>query len=226
MIPEFEVNQAVKPVISAVMRSTLTRNTMEKQFFTKEGLWDGGYYELALEIGEASDDKLQKALLAIWQHPKLTGGYLQRDKEPIEQQKADISIISLETGSHLQGLARLPNNYKIACGTCLIREDEGPDWLDFYLPMGSLAEAYQVGAYPFDENENSPKLWQKEVDGWLAEIGNFIYSKVRYKLGLIGFEVSGEFYSSQFDKNEIPEKRYEGFLWPTENKLNYFAKNK
>jgi hypothetical protein len=198
---------------------------MEQLYFTKEGIWSGGYYELALEVGETVDEKLEAALRAIWQHPSLQGCFLERNREPGEQQPVELSKIPLESGLHLQGLARLPNDSLIACGTCLIREKNGSDWLDFYLPMGSLAQVYDVGAYPFDENENSPAHWQKAVDDWLAEIGASIYAKVRYKLGLIGFEVLGELYAKQLEEAGIPHERRIGYLWPSDATVEYFAKN-
>ncbi len=112
---------------------------MTKLYFTKDDIWYGGFYELAIEVGSNSDEQISAVLQAIWTHPALEGCYLDRSKEPHEQQRVTSAQAPLESGMHLQGLALLPNGHRIACGTCLIREDDGSDWVDFYLPMGALA---------------------------------------------------------------------------------------
>ncbi len=127
---------------------------MDDRLFTADDVWNGGFYGVALEIGPRSDDRLFSALTTLWRHPDLNGPFLDRDREPEEQQRA--SEISLEAGSHLLGIAKLPNGKHVVCGSCLIREDDGPDWLDFYLPMGSLGPAYLVGGFPFGTEADWP----------------------------------------------------------------------
>jgi hypothetical protein len=108
----------------------------------------------------------------------------------------------------------------------LIREEDGgPDWIDFYLPLGALGEAYDVGAYPFDEFERSPDDWQKPIDQWLSEMSSDIYSRSSFRLALIGFEVSGNSYSDQIEKEGIPGKRHFGYVWPQGNRVEYFPRN-
>jgi hypothetical protein len=39
-------------------------------------VWDGSWCELAIELGDAADDRLVEAALALWSHPDLDGPYL------------------------------------------------------------------------------------------------------------------------------------------------------
>jgi hypothetical protein len=52
------------------------------QYFTETETWLGGYYELAIELGSRSDERLLAALAAVWADPDLDGAYLSRDVEP------------------------------------------------------------------------------------------------------------------------------------------------
>jgi hypothetical protein len=91
---------------------------MTKLPFTEDEIWNGGFYELAIEVGAV--------LHAIWTHPTLEGCYLDPNTEPHEQQRITSTQALLESGAHLRGLALLPNGQQVACGTCLIRESEVP----------------------------------------------------------------------------------------------------
>ena len=147
------------------------------QYFTETDTWSGGYYELAIELGSRSDERLLGALAAVWADPDLDGVYLSRDVEPWQQQRLAITAELLQV-SHLQGLARLRNGTTIACGTVFIREDDGPDWLNLYLPMGALGTVYSVGSYPFEPDVANSHQWRDVVDPWLAGIGSRVYHRV------------------------------------------------
>ena len=159
---------------------------MSERLFTFDDAWLGGFYEVALEIGPKSDERLSAALTALWSHPDLDGCYNNRGREPADQ--ARVPPENLDGGSHLWGLARLPNGSRVACGTCLIREaNDGPDWLDFYLPLGSLGTAYPVGGFPFDSIADSlAATWRFEIDDWLAGVGLWVARFASLQLGLIG----------------------------------------
>jgi hypothetical protein len=187
--------------------------------FTATDAWYGGFYELALEMGPHSDEKLQAALNALWKHPDLDGCYFDRGREPADQPRT--ADFCLETGSHALGVATLPNGSRIACGSCLIREDNGPEWLDFYLPMGSLGTAYPVGAFPFGTEASKPHPWRYDVEDWLAGIGLSIARKASFQLGIIGFEVSGQVYAVDVDSKGIPSERFIGYLWPGKESVDY-----
>jgi hypothetical protein len=123
---------------------------------------------------------------------------------------------------HLRGAARLPDGQLTACGTCLIREDDGPDWLDFYLPLGALERVLPVGGYPFESGDHEYRQWQKQLDPWLADFGRRIFDAVPFRLGLIGFEVSGDTHRADLEAYGVPEQRNIGYLVPQDGQLRFF----
>jgi hypothetical protein len=193
-------------------------------YFTPKNVWYGGFYELALELGEPSDERLFEALDALWQHPSVEGCYLENDVEPNEQKRVSPSP-QLLNRMHIYGLARLPDGKQVACGSCIIREDDGSDWLDFYLPTGAVGEVYDIGGYPFDKAGFAHRDWQIPVDEWLKDIGKHIFSIVPFNLGLIGFEVSGEAYAADILKTGIPAERHIGYLLSENKLLKWYAPN-
>lgn len=102
------------------------------------------------------------------------------------------------------GLA--PSGVRMVCGVVAIREDWGPDWLDFYLPTGSLSRAeHRVKAFPLgDDGGPSSIQWRGPIDAWLADIAHHVYAAVDFRLGLIGFEVCGEMYAKDLDGDTAP----------------------
>jgi hypothetical protein len=195
---------------------------MDDRLFTAEGAWYGGFYELALEIGPRSDERLRSALTVLWKYPDLDGCFLDRSREIREQPRT--TEFCLETGSHSLGVASLPNGSRVVCGSCLVREEEGPDWLDFYLPMGSLATAYPVGGFPFGSEADWPGPWRFEVEDWLARIGLWIAKSASFQLGIIGIEVSGQVYASEIASKGIPDERFIGYLWPSNESVVYYRR--
>jgi hypothetical protein len=194
--------------------------------FTDNETWKGAFYELAIELGPRSDERLQLALRAIWQTPCLTGCYTDRKREPQEQDRVEPSIVNLMIQGHLLGIAILPDNQQIPCGTVAIREQEGPDWVVFYVPLGALVQIYnQVGGF-FGTDHPKSRCWREPLENWLAEIGPGVFSTVQFSLGLIGCEVSGLTYASEVNQAGVPEERGIGYLWPTGERIKYFPTNK
>ena len=192
---------------------------MDGRLFTLDDAWCGGFYEVALEFGPRSDDRLRSAIAALWQHPDLEGCFLDGTLEPSKQKR--VSPASLDELSHLLGVARMPNGLRVACGSCTVREEDGPDWLDFYIPMGSLANVYPAGGFPAGTEADWPGTWRSEVEDWLAEIGRSVGRAVAFRLGLIGFEVSGADYAAHVAAKGIPAQRFIGYLWPVGSRIEY-----
>lgn len=190
------------------------------QYFTGSETWLGGYYELAFELGERSEDRLLSALIAVWSHPDLDGIYADRELEPQDQQK--IAMLDALNSDSLYGVARLPNGIKIACGTFIVREEDGPDWIALFLPMGSLEKAYAVGGYPFEPDLIQSRQWRDTLNHWLAQIGTWVYEQVKYRLGIIGMQVSGELYADDLIRSGIQHQSDTGLLWPEGGKLVYY----
>jgi hypothetical protein len=189
-----------------------------------EQVWLGGFYELAMEYEPWSEASLDEALRALWHFPDLEGCYPRPDIEPSEQQQITPSAARLEANGHLRGIATLPDGKKVACGTYLVREDLGPAWLGLYLPMGALATAYDVGAFPFTY-DGASRTWREPLESWLAIIGESVYSQIGFRLGLVGFEVSGTMSANDLVVSGIPEKRSIGYLYPADNHLSWYPTN-
>ncbi|MBK8024589.1 MAG: hypothetical protein IPK19_24985 [Chloroflexi bacterium] len=196
---------------------------MEERYFTEPYTWNGGFYELAIELGQRSDQRLLAALQALWGFPDLKGVFLDRAVEPhLQEQIVLLSNCLLE--GHLYGLARLPNAALIACGTVLVREDSGIDWLSFYIPMGALNRKYKTGGFPFGkaDDDDNHGTWRAPLDTWMWTIGQYVFDHVGFDLALIGHEVLGEIYADNIRAMGIPPQRWVGYIWPEDGKLAYY----
>jgi len=152
-----------------------------------------------------------------WSHPDLDGCYLDRGREPSDQPRKQPD---LESGS-LLGVAQLPHGSRVACGSCLLREvEDDSDWLDFYLPIRSLWNAWGGNrSWPGPDLPEDP--WLLEVDDWLAKVGLWIARSASFRLGLIGHEVCWEAYAADITVQGIPAKRFIGYLWPSGGSVVY-----
>lgn len=193
-----------------------------ERLFTAPETWVGGFYNLEIALGERSDERLFTALRAVWNHPALTGCYLSRDLEPHEQAQITPTLDHLE--GHLQGIARLPNQKRIACGTYTIRYDRGDDWLGFYVPMGALGQVFPVGGFPFEQKAEQHEVWRRSIENWLVDIGRSVYEVVPFQLALIDFEVDCVDANAIIAEG-IPEQRRMGYLLPEDGVLHYYPRN-
>ena len=194
--------------------------------FTDDENWTGGFYELAVELGDRDDHRLDAAISAAWADPWLTGPFAARDHEASAQERVAPSLATQETTRHLRGLAQLPTGPATVCGSVIIREERGTDWFDFYLPVGALARAdSRVGAYPFgammtvgDQMATTDSLvWRGPIDRWLATMAKRIFEVAPFRLGLIGWEMSGTTSAAEIDA--VPEERYMTYLVPEDHGL-------
>ncbi len=198
---------------------------MPDKKFTRTDAWNGGFFELGLEVGTRNDERLLAVLKAVWTHPDLDGCYLKSDTEP-QQQTRIVPDISYVNGTHLRGLAKMPNNNTLPCGSVTIREtDSQIDFLILYFPMGSLGTAYPVGGYPFGNDLEPHRQWIMTIERWLREVGQYVYDCVQFQLGLIGFEMTGDIYANEAKTKGIPNHRSMGILLPSDHELEYFPSN-
>jgi hypothetical protein len=192
--------------------------------FTSEGTWFGGFYELTMQFGLHADPALEAALQAIWKRPELEGCYLSADVEPCHQQRIRPSLATLLSEGHLRGIASLPNGRRVACGSYVVREDSGDNWLGFYLPLGALQAAYPIGAYPFEDSQTS-REWREPLENWMADIGRTVFGVAPFRIGLVGFEVSGFEAADHVTTSGIPAERGIGYLIPFAGKLEWYPTN-
>ncbi len=101
-------------------------------------------------------------------------------------------------------LSVLPSGIDVVCGVVAVREDDGPDWLDFYLPIGVLSRAdsrFGRVAVGFGPDDAVTSLsWRQPIDEWFAGIGRRVYDEVDYRLALIANEASGVVYAAQLSE--------------------------
>jgi len=186
--------------------------------FTDDEIWTGGFYELALEYPSGTDAHLLNALTELWHAPDIVGCYLKRDVEPEAQPRLEFEASMLSCG-HVQGVATLPNGTRVACGSCCVRDDDGSDWLVFYFPMSALGHAFPVGGFPFDDG--SHEIWRHLLDSWLADLGRTLFRLAPYRLGLVGFETSGDLRAADVASSGVPQRRYMGVLAPSNGALEW-----
>lgn len=189
--------------------------------FTDEHTWSGGFYELAIELGLRSVERLDAAMNAVWQNARLEGCYTRRDLEPAEQQRVKPTLEIREQYYHLLGIATLPGGSKVACGTFVVQQEDGIDWLGFYIPMGALPTIYEVGAFPFDDGKAS-QYWREPLDDWLVELAQAVFAVVPFALAAIGDDASGSISATEFAVSGVPESRWHGYLWRQAAKLVWY----
>jgi len=189
--------------------------------FTTEDVWNGGFYELALEYDTGKRPGLIEGLDQLWRCKELEGCYLHADRDPDEQTRLAFQPSLLSAG-HLFGVVQLPAPTRIPCGTCTVDEDGGSDWLVFYITMSALGSVYGVGGFPFDSGDH--ESWRVPLEEWLANIGRRIFSRAPFRLGLVGFETSGEIRASEL-LGGIPKQRRMGLLVPRDDGLEWLPRN-
>src|SRR5688500_15055952 len=149
------------------------------QLFTAPEAWYGSTFELTLDLGRgASTDRFLAAADAIWSHPLLEGCYLDAEREPAAQVRvapSDIlpGLTPDEGASPLRGIATLPNGARTVCLSSALmfaRDDDASDQLIFALPLGALARAYPIGAYPIDDQ--TPLDWRSALEDWMADLAS------------------------------------------------------
>lgn len=133
-------------------------------------------------------------------------------RNPLQHGPADLTLAALEA-SYLHGIVRIPPGHRITCGAITMREEDGPDWLGFVLPLGSLSRAdRRVGAYPFGDELGADSLaWRRGIDEWLATIAMQLYAIVPFELALIGFDASGEVSARELEAG-VPAERWFGLV--------------
>jgi hypothetical protein len=197
---------------------TSSRENGTADYFTVADAWTGGHYELAIELGAHSADRVARALRRLWRHPSLEGCYLQSNK-PVKAQPRVNPDDHLE--EKLYGIATLETRARVPCGSFLCSFEDASDWLELYLPLGALAKMYPVGGYPFDERSNS-LAWRREVDNWLRGIAEYVFREIPFQLAVVGFEIEvGTDSYKSVDKQSTPEQRSEGLLLPTDEGLQW-----
>ena len=204
------------------------------KIFTAKDAWAGGHFGLVIDLAPEHLERMASAFVALWDRPSLRC-YMDSDVEPSEQEEASPSeaaktlcfgdeIPSIE---RRYGTAVMPNGVTVAClsyGSVYgpgSEEYEGWGRMGLDLPMGSLAQAYPVGAYPFVDG--TPLQWRSEVSEWLREIGDDVFHKVGFARASIGHESGYDL--PEISEKGVPEERWDGYLIPAGDKLEWYPPN-
>ncbi|MBT2447681.1 hypothetical protein J7F03_11455 [Streptomyces sp. ISL-43] len=168
-----------------------------------------------MEVGPRDDERLQRALTAVWAAADVQGCFGDARRAPRDQEPVDLTVESLTRFGHVLGQVRLPTGQVVACGCMAIREDEADtvDWLDFYLPVGALHDA--------GVDIDGRRSYRSAVlDDWLAAIGAEVFRAVDFHAGFIGYETSGCGDAASLG-GELPSSRGVGYLLPRAGELRY-----
>jgi hypothetical protein len=160
-----------------------------------EADWSDGHHELALELGEPDDDRIDRAMAALDDVPELDGWWSSKDPQDRDADRLPARLSSVDGRGQMYGTATLAQGPCTACLAYALREGDGagPDWLMLGLPMGALVRVLaDVGVHPYRGDRWDPSApWRRSLDDWLAEVGRTVYAAAPFRLGLIGFEVGG-----------------------------------
>ena len=191
--------------------------------FTNADAWSGGSYELALDIGPVDDERLERALRALWSFRDLDGCYRCRGLEPRDQPRLVLATGTFDLNERLHGLATLAGDRVVACSTIPVREDGGSDWLYFGLPLGSLRTAVEIGAFPFADG--GKLAWRSDLDSWLRGLAAHVYESVRFGLALVGWTDGDTDTATTIAASGVPGERWVGYLVPEGAGLRWYPPN-
>ncbi len=170
-------------------------------------------------MSQSSNIFIDEVLLNLWAIPVLNGCFLRIDTEPDKQEK--YSPGEIDHQGHMYGVASLPNGKRSCCGSYWADFENNGCWLSLYIPIGSLASAYDMGAYPFQANEPGTSNWIVEINNWFVNIAKKIHPIAKFEIGIIGFEV--DFFDvEKILATGIPSERWVGFLVVKNNQLEWF----
>ena len=65
---------------------------MDATTFRDEENWHGGFYELAILLGDRDDVRLDAAIGAVWADSRVEGCYADRRREPADQERVPCTL--------------------------------------------------------------------------------------------------------------------------------------
>ncbi|NUT45836.1 MAG: hypothetical protein HOV94_00755 [Saccharothrix sp.] len=181
-------------------------------------------------MGDRDDDRLQRALTALWRAAAVTGCHGGTDREPADQVAVPVTVASLKEFGRLRGVVRTPTAGSVVCGCFATRIEDADgepeeDWLTLYVPLGALSRAdSRVGGFPFGPEGGPSSLeWRAPLDTWLAGVAAEVFEEVDFRLGLVGFEVDHT--TAAELGGVVPAQRWSGYLLPADGRLDYTPAN-
>jgi hypothetical protein len=177
--------------------------------------WDGGFYELGLELGPRDDARMDAALETLWRLAAVDGCSAVIGNAGFRHREVPLTVSSLED-HHLHGVVRLPSGKRIVCGAIALRDLDGRDWLDFFLPLGALGRVdARVGGFPFGSDGGGASLeWRRPIDEWFVSLASQLMQRLPFALALIGFESCGDLTVAELAERGVSAERPFGIFLP------------
>lgn len=179
-----------------------------KELFLDKELQTGGFYELAIQVCPSADNEPIKTYTDfIWNLDFVEGPF---DKN-FNKVEIDIENIRHEGILHI-------GNYSIPFFTYNIREDEpiefGFNWFDICFHTAAIEQIFGEEYKTWDENPKVPL----EIQEFFKNITIQLYKLYPFYMGIIDFEVSGQYY---FDDLKSPLKQLWGYTQFVLSESNY-----
>ncbi|MBE0661137.1 MAG: hypothetical protein IH597_01615 [Bacteroidales bacterium] len=178
----------------------------EKEIFQRDDLRTGGFYELCIQVCPSIDNKpIELYINYIWTLDNVKGPF---DKD---FNKTEIDINNFEH----QGLITLDNSL-IPFKTFNIREEEpieaGFNWFDISFYTAAIEYVFGEEYKTWTEKPKCPPQIERFFDSLIKQL----FKIYKFKLAIIDFEVSGQYYLDDL-KKPIENIFYPKFFVGTEN---------
>ena len=83
------------------------------------GNWTGGWYELAIELGQRDDERLGRALTSLWNLAGIEDCKVLVSPDPYRLVDSALTTAALEQ-QQLRGAVRVPNGHKVVCAVTTV----------------------------------------------------------------------------------------------------------
>lgn len=188
----------------------------KRTLFLDTNLRCGGFYELCIQVCPSIEPKpVYKYDSYIWSLPNVEGPY-----------DHNFSQIALEEKPWMeyQGILNL-ENYSIPFKTINIKEDEpietGFNWFDICFYTEAIEQVFGREYNTWEDIPKPPEL----LKGFLLETVSNLYKEYSFELGLIGFEVSGQYYLDDL-KKKLSKMYFTEFFVGKEKLTSVLPENK
>ena len=165
--------------------------TSIRDIFLDKELKTGGFYELSIQVCQSSNNEpIQLYTKSIWSLKNVDGPF-----------DVNFNLIpyNVENTQH-NGILQL-ENYSIPFMTYNIREEElvetGFNWFDICFYTTAIEKIFGSEYQTWTENPKVPKL----LSDFLINTVNNLHHLFPFKLAIIDFEVSGQYYLNDLKEN-------------------------
>jgi len=140
--------------------------------FSNPDCWAGGSIDALMYFSGSSAAIAAEISHAIWSTPALDGPYLDRNRDPELQIRYEFSGFGFDGYQTLFGRIQLHDGQLATFTQSTIIDDDGL-WIYAGPPIGGLPEAWDVGAYPFEDGK--PTTWLCPLITQLRELAGRVH---------------------------------------------------